>query len=174
MALLTICRHPVKRSHQPGAPTKRKQMKSTEQQITEFLKPFSAEIRSFAQALRAYLKQATKPAFELAGNSAQSFNIGYGFTTTSWDCYCAIIVYRKHINISLPSGASVSDPEGLLHGTGSRVRHLKIRELKDVQTAAVRKILMKARNNAFVLVRGEGSDHDGVRTVIKTRKASKK
>ena len=99
-------------------------MENTEQQIAPFLKPFSAEIRSYAQILRAYLKEETKPDFELAGKSAQSFNIGYGFTTTAWDCYCAIIVYRKHINISLPSGACLSDPEGLLHGTGSRVRHL--------------------------------------------------
>ncbi len=65
-------------------------MENTELQIAEFLLPFSAEIRSFAQALRADLKEETKPAIELAGNSAQSFNIGYGFTTTAWDCYCAI------------------------------------------------------------------------------------
>ncbi len=65
-------------------------MESTEQKIDEFLMRFSEEIRSFVQALRAYLKEETKPAFELAGNSAQSFNIGYGFTTTAWDCYCAI------------------------------------------------------------------------------------
>ncbi len=88
-------------------------MENTDKQIAAFLSPYSAEISSFAQALRVYLKQETKPAFELAGVSAQSFNIGYGFTTKAWDCYCGIIVYRKHINISLPSGASLSDPEGL-------------------------------------------------------------
>ena len=65
-------------------------MENTELQIAEFLLSFSVEIRSFAQALRADLKEETKPAFELAGNSAQSFNIGYGFTTTAWDYYCAI------------------------------------------------------------------------------------
>ncbi len=146
-------------------------MNDTEQQIAEFLRPYSAEIQSFAQALRAYLKKETKPAFELAGMSAQSFNIGYGFTTTAWDCYCAIIVYRKHINISLPSGASLSDPEGLLHGTGSRIRHLKVKELKDVQTPAVRQVLKEARKNALFLVRDKVSERSGVTTVIKTRKA---
>ena len=149
-------------------------MKDTEQQIAEFLLPYRVEIRSLAQSLRVYLKEETNPAFELAGKSAQSFNIGYGFTTTAWDCYCAIIVYRNHINISLPSGAFLSDPGGILHGEGSRVRHLKVGELKDVQTAAVRKILMEARTNAHFLIRDEGSNHGEVRTVIKTRKAKKK
>ena len=91
----------------------------------------------------------------------------------AWDCYCAIIIYRKHINISFPSGASLSDPEVLLHGTGARIRHLKIRELKDVQTPAVRKLLKEARKNAFELVADGGSDHDGVRTVIKTGRKKK-
>lgn len=146
-------------------------MENTEQQIADCLKPFGGEIASLAQALRAYLKKETKPAFELAGMSAQSFNIGYGFTTTAWDCYCAIIVYKKHINISLPSGASLFDPDGLMHGVGSRVRHLKLKELKDIQTPAVRTLLAEARQNAFSLILGEGSNHAGVRTVIKKRKA---
>jgi hypothetical protein len=134
---------------------------------------YSAEISSFAEELRVYLKQETKPAFELAGASGQSFNIGYGFTTKAWDCYCAIIVYRKHINISLPSGASLSDPEGMLHGTGTRIRHLKIRELKEVQTPAVRRMLAEARKNALEAVEGSGSDHHGVKTIIKTGRNKK-
>jgi len=148
-------------------------MKDSERQIAGFLKPYDESIRTFAKALRAYLKKETNPAFELAGMSAQSFNIGYGFTTTAWDCYCAIIVYRKHINISLPSGAFLSDPEGLLHGTGSRVRHLKIRELADVKTSAAKDILKEARKKAFFLVADPWGEHRGVRTVIKTRKAKK-
>lgn len=148
-------------------------MENADQQISAFLESYSAEIATFAQDLRNYLKQETKPTFELAGQSAQSFNIGYGFTMKAWDCYCAIIVYRKHINISLPSGASLSDPKGLLHGTGSRIRHLKITEMKDVQTPAIRKSLKEARNNAFELVEDDGSDHHGVRTVIKTGRNKK-
>ncbi len=148
-------------------------MKDTERQIADFLRPYSEEMRAFAQDLRAYLREETKPAFELAGKSAQSFNIGYGFTTTSWDCFCAIIVYRKHINISFPSGASLPDPEGLLHGTGTRVRHLKIKELEDVRTPAVRKLLRDARKKALFLVRDGEIEHDGIKTVIKTRGTKK-
>ncbi|NNC89543.1 MAG: hypothetical protein HKN82_13900 [Akkermansiaceae bacterium] len=145
-------------------------MKSPEEEIETFLRPYSPEIRAFAQELRTYLKQETRPSIELAGPSAQSFNIGYGFTTTAWDCFCAIIVYRKHINISLPSGASLPDPDGLLHGTGSRIRHLKIKELKDVQTPAVRKILKEARKKALFLAKDAGFEEDGVQTVIRKRR----
>jgi hypothetical protein len=157
----------------PDSSSEMTRMETADQQIAAFLAAYSEEISSFAQALRVYLKQETKPAFELAGVSAQSFNIGYGFATKSWDCFCAIIVYRNHINISLPSGASLSDPEGLLHGTGSRIRHLKIRELKDVQTPAVRKLLKEARKNAIELVEDRGSAHQGVQTIIKSGRKKK-
>jgi hypothetical protein len=42
-------------------------MENPEQQIAEFLMPFSAEISSFAQALRTYLKEETIPEVELFG-----------------------------------------------------------------------------------------------------------
>ena len=145
-------------------------MENAEDQIAEFLSMYRAEIRSFAQELRVHLKKETKPGFELVGNSCRSLNIGYGFTRTAWDCYCAIIVYWKHINISLPSGASLSDPDGLLHGTGSRVRHLKVKKLQDLATKAVRKIWKEARDNAFALLENGRLPH-GVETVIKTGSA---
>ncbi|NNE00607.1 MAG: hypothetical protein HKN47_25105 [Pirellulaceae bacterium] len=149
-------------------------MENTEKQIDGFLKSYPADLVELAQALRDYLQRETKPAFELVGQSTQSLNIGYGFTTTAWDCYCAIIVYRKHINISLPSGAALPDPKGLLHGTGSRVRHLKIQQLNDLKTAAAKKILKEARKDAWELLQDRTRDHEGVKTVIKTAKSKKK
>ena len=95
-------------------------MNDTEQQIREFLEPFNNEIISLALQLRDFLKQETKPTIELVGDSTISLNIGYGFTEKAWDCFYAIIFYSKHINISFPSGAFLTDPQGLLQGTGKK------------------------------------------------------
>ena len=97
---------------------------NAEQQIEHFILPFSREIRELAQQLRDYLKHETKPTVEIVGDSTISVNIGYGYTEKAWDCYCAIIVYSKHINISFPSGAILHDPKGFLQGTGKRIRHM--------------------------------------------------
>lgn len=145
-------------------------MTNPEKQIEGLLAPYSAEIQSFAQDLRTWLRKDTSPAYELVGKSGQSVNIGYGFTTTAWDCFCAIIVYRKHINISLPSGASLDDPDKILHGTGSRVRHIKISCLEDAQTAPVRRLLAEARNKALFLERDRDDNGGRIETVVKTAK----
>lgn len=140
-------------------------MDDTEQQIANYLSPFNKEIGSLAQQLRDYLRKETKPTLEIVGDSTISVNIGYGFTEKAWDCYCAIIVYSKHINISFPAGAFLPDPQGLLQGTGSKIRHIRIHELKDVKDPGVEKLLLEARNKAFALL--SDGKQDKFKTVIK-------
>jgi len=119
--------------------------------IEGFLLPFSPEIESLAQQLRIYLKEETKPTTELIAESTISLNIGYGFTRKAWDCYAAIIVYTKHINISFPSGTSLTDPDGLLQGTGSRIRDIKVGNLNDLTEPAFKALLIQARDKAWML-----------------------
>ena len=142
-------------------------MPNSEQQIASFLAPFSEDVRVLAQQLRDYLKKETKPTTELVGDSHISVNIGYGFTEKAWDCYCAIIVYSKHINVSFPSGATLTDPQELLQGTGSGIRHIRIGELKDIRIPAVRKLLEAARKKALALVKETPSKQSTIRTIVK-------
>ena len=149
-------------------------MTDTEQQIVNFLEPFDSEIASIAQQLRKYLRNETKPTIELVGDSTISLNIGYGFTEKAWDCYCAIIVYSKHINISFPSGSSLPDPQGLLQGTGKRIRHIKIDKLSDAKDAAIKRLLLDASDNARALVNEEFRRPVKIRTIIKPISGIKK
>lgn len=97
-----------------------------------------------------------------------SLNIGYGFTRKAWDCFAAIIVYKNHINISLPSGAGLSDPQGILHGTGKRIRHIKIKRLEDLMSDEIAAILEEARNNANSMVPKPEAEKTGVETRVKS------
>ena len=149
-------------------------MKDTEIQIEQYLYPFNDKLQLLAQDLRQFLKKETKPTYELVGDSTISLNIGYGFTKKAWDCYCAIIVYSKHINISFPSGAFLSDPEDLLQGKGKRIRHIKIKALDDVKKLDVRNLLMEARNKALEDVKEINEEEKPVQTIIKQISGVKK
>lgn len=118
----------------------------------------SEALKTFVQELRIFLKGETRPAYELGAASTQSFNLGYGFTPRAWDCYCAIIVYRSHVNLSFPSGAQLPDPERLLHGSGSRIRHLKVGGLTDLEAEASRSLLQAAREHSLFQLRDEPID----------------
>lgn len=149
-------------------------MNIREEQVNNFLDHFNSNIASLALKLRVYIKEFTKPSFELVGDSTISLNIGYGFTEKAWDCYCAIIVYSKHINISFPSGAYLSDPNSLLQGTGKRIRHIKVIEFDDIKVAEVEELILEARQRAMSLMEDVPSENNKVITIVKPISGIKK
>jgi len=52
--------------------------------------------------------------------------------------------HREHVNLQLAKGALVDDPEGLVEGTGKRVRHVKLRSLDDVERDSLRDLLERS------------------------------
>jgi len=142
-------------------------MADTEKQIEAYLSSFDDKIKQLAQQLREYLREETQPAYEIVGDTFHSLNIGYGFTEKSWDCYCAIIVYKNHINISFPSGATLRDPEDILIGTGSKIRHIRIFELKDIKEPEVVSLLSESRKMAYAKVEKHKEDYEPIYSIVK-------
>ncbi len=142
-------------------------MADTEKKIEEYLSSFDNKIIQLTQQLREYLREETKPAYEIVGDTFHSLNIGYGFTEKPWDCYCSIIVYKNHINISFPSGATLNDPEEILIGTGSKIRHIRIYEFKDIKEHDVMRLISEARKVAFNKVEKHKEDYEPIYTIVK-------
>jgi hypothetical protein len=145
-----------------------------EHQVEQYLLPFDEKLVALTQELRQFLKQKTKPKYELVGDSTLSVNIGYGFTEKAWDCYCALIVYSKHINLSFPSGASLPDPNGILIGEGKRIRHIKITEMNDLKNPEVLNLIEEARSMAAENSAHGTKEFKEVQTLIKPIKGTKK
>jgi len=142
-------------------------MDNTEKKFDEYLSPFDNKIALLTRQLRNFLREETKPAFEIVGDSHQSLNIGYGFTEKSWDCYCAIMVYSNHINISFPSGSSLADSDGILVGSRSKIRHIRIHDADEIKEPKIMKLLSEARKNAYDLVEKHKEDYEPIYTIIK-------
>jgi hypothetical protein len=50
-------------------------------------------------------------------------------------------VFKAHVNVGFFHGTEIADPEGLLEGTGKRMRHVKLRPGKAVDAAALTRLL---------------------------------
>jgi hypothetical protein len=57
------------------------------------------------------------------------------------DFAVGLIPHSAHVNVQLADGAMLDDPDGIIEGTGKRIRHVKCRSLDDVSRAALRAIL---------------------------------
>jgi hypothetical protein len=65
--------------------------------------------------------------------------------------FAYVNAFRSHVNVGFFRGAEISDPAGLLEGTGKFMRHVKLRPGSHVDASALRDLIeaaytdMKAR-----------------------------
>jgi hypothetical protein len=68
--------------------------------------------------------------------------------------FAYVNAFKAHVNVGFFRGAELSDPNGLLEGTGRFMRHVKLRPERDVDATALLKLVgtaytdMKARLEA--------------------------
>jgi hypothetical protein len=68
--------------------------------------------------------------------------VGYGVGPKKMsEHFCYIGAHRDHVNLGFYYGAELSDPEELLEGTGKKLRHIKVREIEEVDRPALRQTI---------------------------------
>ena len=100
-------------------------------------------VRPIASALR-------KIAFEIDPNTCEVVRLGdraatYGVGPRKMiDGYAYILPYKSWVNLGFYQGADLADPDGLLEGTGKKMRHVKIGSLRDANRSSVRALIKSA------------------------------
>lgn len=106
----------------------------------ELLQMTEEPLRPVLEALRATVFAVDPDACEVVrlGDRAASYGVGPRKTL---DGYAYLLPHKRWVNLGFYAGAGLPDPEGLLEGTGAKMRHVKIRTLQDVERAAVRALI---------------------------------
>ena len=103
------------------------------------LEPHTPAIAETARALRLVLAAAFPDAVEQVDFGNKLLAVGKSMAMR--DLTFAIIPHSVHVNLQLPDGVDLPDPDGLIEGTGKRIRHVKIRSVEAASSAAVRAIV---------------------------------
>jgi hypothetical protein len=64
------------------------------------------------------------------------------------DGICYIGVIKDHVNLGFVRGSELADPARILEGTGKQMRHIKFRNISDVDRPAIRAYLQEACERA--------------------------
>lgn len=100
-------------------------------------------LRPIVTALREMVLELHPDASEVVrlGDRAATYGVG---PRKMIDGYAYILPYSAWVNLGFYRGTDLHDPEGLLEGTGARMRHVKIRSLDDARRPAVRALIAAA------------------------------
>ena len=108
---------------------------------------FDDLLRITEESLRPVVKALRKLVFEIDPDACETVRLGdraatYGVGPRKMlDGYAYILPYRQWVNLGFYQGVGLTDPGGLLEGTGARMRHVKVRSLEDADKSAVRALL---------------------------------
>jgi len=85
------------------------------------------------------------------GDKAASFGVG---PKKMSEAYTYVMPLKDRVNLGFYLGAELPDPQGLLDGTGKKLRHVKVRSLEIANDPAVRNLIIASieeRKNALGL-----------------------
>lgn len=117
----------------------------TDAELAKLLEPHSQAIREVFGALRALVRDVIPDASEQVDlpDRLTAFGFGPAGGVRMRGLAIALIPHTAHVNVQLADGAQLPDPDGIVEGTGKRIRHVKCRTLQDVARPALRALLVE-------------------------------
>jgi hypothetical protein len=112
---------------------------SVDAQFETLLGSSSPEVAATARALRAAIVAAFPDAVQSIDMPDRLLAFGTGSAMRAF--LFAIIPHTAHVNLQLADGADLPNPDGLIEGTGKRIRHVKIRSVEAAGSPAVRAVI---------------------------------
>ena len=67
--------------------------------------------------------------------------VAVGLSMKTRDLVFAVAPHGAHVNLQLADGVELPDPDGLIEGTGKRIRHVKVRSIDDARSDWVREVI---------------------------------
>jgi len=101
----------------------------SEMTVEEYLSNLPPDLQAITRELRTVARQNMPGAHEFIYHDA----VGYSVSESPFDRICYIAPQKGYVNFGFFFGADLPDPEHLLVGEGKRLRHVKIRIVKDAK-----------------------------------------
>ena len=99
---------------------------SNEAEITTFLAKYTPEIAAQLRAARVKLQALFPQGFELVYDNYNALVFCFGPTDRASDAILSIAGYPKWITLFFAKGKMMEDPAGILQGSGSIVRSIRL------------------------------------------------
>lgn len=110
-------------------------------QLDSFIDKFSPEVAADTRHALAFLAARFPTATQIVYDNYNALAIGFGSGEKASGAILSIAVYPKYATLFLLNGVGLPDPEGLLEGSGSRVRHIKLRPVSRIETPGVNALI---------------------------------
>ena len=118
------------------------------QQLATFLAKFEPRVAATARAALSRLRKRLPGATEIVYDNYNALAIGFGPGDRASEAIFSIAVYPRWVSLFFLQGAKLPDPDGLLKGSGTKVRHIVLSQPAVLEQAGVKRLMATAMRSA--------------------------
>jgi Domain of unknown function (DU1801) len=126
-------------------------------QLDAFIGRYSPDVARDARQALAFMTARLPTATRLVYDNYNALVVGFGTSGKVGDIILSLALYPRWVTLFFLRGTVLPDPEGLLEGSGSTVRSVRLQPVSRLQTPEVGALIDAAVANAAPLpATGEG------------------
>jgi hypothetical protein len=119
-----------------------------ERQLAHFIAKYTPAIGAMARAVVARMRARLPHAVVLVYDNYNALAIGFGPTERASEAIFSIAVFPRWVSLFFLQGAKLADPQKLLKGSGSKVRHIVLNQTSDLDQPGVKALMAQALERA--------------------------
>jgi hypothetical protein len=117
-------------------------------ELTAIIDARPPDMAKLTKAVLAKVRARLPGSVEMVYDKKNALVIGFCSTARASNVINSIATYTKWINLYFFEGDTLPDPEGLLQGSGSMVRSIRVTNADELDRPAVRALMAEARKRA--------------------------
>ena len=137
---------------------------STQAEITTFLAKYTPELARQLRGSRVKLQALFPQGFELVYDNYNALVFCFGPTDRASEAVLSIAGYPKWITLFFAKGKTMEDPTGILQGSGSTVRSIRLGSPEELDKPEVQSLMTQAIQPHLAALERAGP----LRTIIKS------
>jgi hypothetical protein len=143
---------------------------SSAKQVASFIAKFDPAVAKVIRTSRAAMRQRLPTANELVYDNYNFFVIGYSASERASDCVVSLAAAANGVGLSFYYGATLPDPDGILLGSGTQNRFVRVPSAATLAEPAVERLIRAALAQAKIPMPATGRG----RTIVKSISAKQR
>ena len=141
-----------------------------QRQLNIFIDKFSPDVAARTRVELGRMRALLPCAIEMVYDNYNALAIGFGPSERPSEAIFSLAVFPRWVTLCFLQGARIADPDKLLKGKGSQVRHIRLINPDVLLSAEVRTLMLAALDRARVPV----SPYTKHRVIIKSISAKQR
>ena len=113
----------------------------SETRLAGFIARYTPDLARQLLVARQAMRRIVPRGFELVYDNYNALAIGYGHGPRASDALLSIAGYPRWVSLFFLQGATLPDPQGLLRGSGRRVRHVVLHSAQELELPALHSLV---------------------------------